>query len=79
MEANTTEPIAVIGFDLKFPGDANTPEKFYDFLLSGRSALSEVPKDRYNLDAFYHPDPQRSGTVCYLLSHHPEFSTFTVL
>ncbi|KAJ4403512.1 hypothetical protein N0V85_005079 [Neurospora sp. IMI 360204] len=63
MEANTTEPIAVIGFDLKFPGDANTPEKFYDFLLSGRSALSEVPKDRYNLDAFYHPDAQRSGTT----------------
>lgn len=66
MEVNVTEPIAVIGFDLKFPGDANTPEKFYDFLLSGRSALSEVPKDRYNIDAFYLPDPQRSGTVCCL-------------
>lgn len=74
MEANTTEPIAVIGFDLKFPGDANTPEKFYDFLLSGRSALSEVPKGRYNLDAFYHPDPQRSGTVCCLSLSPPRSS-----
>lgn len=58
------EAIAVIGLDLKFPGDADTPENFYEMLVAGRSALSEVPSDRYNLDAFYHPDPERAGAVC---------------
>ena len=57
------EPIAVIGLDLKLPQDAATPEGFFEMLKEGRSALTEVPKDRYNLDAFYHPDPDRAGTV----------------
>ena len=57
------EPIAVIGLDLKLPQDAATPEGFFEMLKEGRSALTEVPKDRYNLDAFYHPDSDRAGTV----------------
>ena len=55
--------IAVVGLDLKFPGDASTPERFYEMLQTSRSALSAVPSDRYNLDAFYHPDQERAGTV----------------
>ena len=58
-----SEAIAVVGLDLKFPGDASTPELFYEMLQSGRSALSDVPSDRYNLTAFYHPDQERAGTV----------------
>lgn len=54
---------AVVGLDLKFPGDATSPESFFDMLLQGRSALSEIPKERYNLDSFYHPDPGRAGAV----------------
>lgn len=60
------EPIAVIGLDLKFPGDATTPEAFFDMLLEGRSARTEVPKDRFNIDAFYHPDQERAGAVSLL-------------
>lgn len=55
--------IAVVGLDLKFPGDATSPEAFFDMLLQGRSALTDIPKDRYNIDAFYHPDPDRAGAV----------------
>ena len=58
-----SEAIAVIGLDLKFPGEASSPESFYEMLQSGRSALCDVPSDRYNLDAFYHPDQERAGTV----------------
>lgn len=66
--ANTVdaqEDIAVIGLGLKFPGDASTPEAFYDLLLEGRSALQETPQNRYNIDAFYHPDHERFGAVSY--------------
>ncbi|KAF2093095.1 fatty acid synthase S-acetyltransferase [Rhizodiscina lignyota] len=57
------EPIAVVGLDLKFPGDATSPEEFYKMLIAGRSARSETPKDRYNVEAFYHPDPERAGAT----------------
>jgi acyl transferase domain-containing protein len=57
------EPIAVIGLDAKLPCDGDTPEKFYEFILAGRSALEPIPKDRYNADAYWHPDHQRDGTV----------------
>ena len=57
------EDIAVIGLDLRFPGDASTPESFYEMLQTGRSALSDIPSDRYNLGAFYHPDQDRAGAV----------------
>ena len=56
------EPIAVIGFDLKFPGDACDTEGFFKLLKDGRSALVEVPATRYNLNSFYHYDKDRLGT-----------------
>src|SRR5271156_2069309 len=50
MAIDINEAIAVVGLDLKFPGDAASPESFYEMLLRGRSALSEIPSDRFNLD-----------------------------
>ncbi|KAF2177891.1 hypothetical protein K469DRAFT_601543 [Zopfia rhizophila CBS 207.26] len=46
------EPIAVIGLALKFPQDATCPESFWQTLLEKRSALTSVPKERYNADSF---------------------------
>ncbi|CRK25252.1 hypothetical protein BN1723_013551, partial [Verticillium longisporum] len=57
------EPIAIIGMDLKFPGDATNAESFWDMLMEGRSALREIPTDRFNVSAFYHPDPERAGSL----------------
>ena len=57
------ESIAVVGMGLKFPQDADTPETFWKLLLDGRSAMTEVPKDRWNIDSFYHPNSDRHDTV----------------
>lgn len=69
------EPIAIIGLDARLPGDGDTAERFYESLLAGRSARTEVPPERYNIDAFYHPDAERSGSVRVIwssLSWHQE-------
>jgi acyl transferase domain-containing protein len=58
-----SDAIAVIGLDLKFPGDATSAEAFFEMLLESRSARSEVPNERFNIDAFYHPDQERAGSV----------------
>jgi phthiocerol/phenolphthiocerol synthesis type-I polyketide synthase A len=41
------EPIAVIGMGCRFPGDIHGPETFWQFLCEGRSAVGEVPPDRW--------------------------------
>jgi phthiocerol/phenolphthiocerol synthesis type-I polyketide synthase A len=41
------EPIAVIGMGCRFPGDIHGPEAFWQFLGEGRSAVGEVPPDRW--------------------------------
>ena len=56
-------PIAVVGVAGRYPGDASNPERLWELLTEGRSAYSEIPKDRFNIDAFYHPQPERQGTM----------------
>jgi phthiocerol/phenolphthiocerol synthesis type-I polyketide synthase D len=41
------EPIAVIGLGCRFPGDIGGPEALWQFLCEGRSAVGEVPLDRW--------------------------------
>ena len=62
-DGDEVDPIAVIGFSINFPQEATTAESFWEMLDNGRSAMTEFPKDRLNIDAFYHPDSSRRGTV----------------
>ena len=57
------EPVAIIGIGCRFPGDANSPETFWKLLINGVDAISEVPADRFNIDAFYDPDLDKPGKV----------------
>lgn len=60
------EPIAIIGVDARLPGDGDTAESFYESLLAGRSARSEIPPERFAIDSFWHPEAERSGSVSLL-------------
>jgi acyl transferase domain-containing protein len=56
------EPIAIIGIGCRFPG-AENPESFWDLLRSGGDAITEVPSDRWDIDAFYDPNPGIPGKM----------------
>jgi acyl transferase domain-containing protein/SAM-dependent methyltransferase len=62
-ENSMKEPIAVIGVGLRFPGGANTPESFWRLLREGVDAITEVPRDRWDVNAFYDPDPDAPGKM----------------
>lgn len=47
------EPIAVIGLASKFPQGATSSTAFWRMLMEGKSALTDVPKSRFNIEAFY--------------------------
>ncbi|OBK23303.1 polyketide synthase [Mycobacterium asiaticum] len=57
------EPIAVVGIGCRFPGDVVGPESFWDLLVEGRNAISPVPADRWDAEAFYDPDPLTPGRM----------------
>lgn len=59
------DAIAIVGMACRFPQEAENPEKFWQLLLHARSALTEFPAHKINIDAHHHPDPAHGGTVCY--------------
>src|SRR5215472_7888477 len=56
------EPIAVVGVACRFPGGAN-PNEFWDFLARGGDAVREIPAERWDVDAYYDPDPDARGKM----------------
>jgi acyl transferase domain-containing protein/acyl-CoA synthetase (AMP-forming)/AMP-acid ligase II/acyl carrier protein len=60
--AGLQEPIAIVGMACRFPGGA-TPEEFADLLFQGREQLSEVGEDRWDIAAFFDPDPDAPGKM----------------
>ncbi len=56
------EPIAVVGLGCRFPG-APGPDHFWRLLAAGDDAVGEVPRDRWDVDAFYDPDPDAPGKM----------------
>jgi len=64
MERAKTEPIAIIGMGCRFPGKANDPDTFWQLMDKGIDAIREVPADRWDVDAYYDPDPRAPGKMC---------------
>ncbi len=44
------EPIAIVGMSCRTPGRVDSPEKFWQLLVNGVDAITEVPADRWTLD-----------------------------
>jgi acyl transferase domain-containing protein len=62
-ETGRREPIAVIGMGCRFPGGADTPERFWQFLSQKKDAVTRIPPDRWNADDWYDPDPDKPGRI----------------
>lgn len=75
----TVRPVALVGMSeymltqrmirsntrvgCRLPGGVSSTSKLWDFLTNGRSGLGEIPRSRFNVDAFYHPNPHKTGTI----------------
>ncbi|MGF2011225.1 type I polyketide synthase, partial [Nostoc sp. DedVER01b] len=63
MEQAKTEPIAIVGMACRFPGGADDPETFWQILRDGTDAIVEVPSDRWDINAYYDPNPDTPGKM----------------
>lgn len=71
-----TVPLAIVGMACRFAGGVTSPDKLWELVSNGRDAWSEVPSNRFNHKAFYHPEAERLSTVsacCLLGSPIPRF------
>jgi acyl transferase domain-containing protein/NADPH:quinone reductase-like Zn-dependent oxidoreductase len=56
-EAGSREPIAIIGAGCRYPGEVKNVDDLWRLVRDGVDAVSEVPADRWDVDAYYDPDP----------------------
>ena len=47
----------------RFPGGVRDPEAFWQLMLEGRDAITEVPAWRWDVERLYDPDPHAKGKV----------------
>ena len=63
LERARTEPIAIVGAGCRLPGRVASPEAFWTLLREGTDAVAEVPRERWDVDAYYDPDPDAPGKM----------------
>ena len=61
MEQARREPIAIIGMGMRLPGGANDAASFWQLLYEGVDAVTEVPSERWDVDAYFDPNPDTPG------------------
>lgn len=52
------QDIAIIGMSGRFPG-ANDVEELWKNLIEGKNSITEVPKERWDIDAYFDPDMKK--------------------
>lgn len=56
------EPIAIVGIGCRFP-KAKNPQSFWQLLRNGVDGIAPVPKERWDIDDFYDPNPEVPGKM----------------
>jgi acyl transferase domain-containing protein len=63
VEYEQKEPIAIVGMGCRYPGGVGDPGTFWRLLDEGIDAVTEVPSERWDVDALYDPDPNAPGKM----------------
>ncbi len=62
INAEKNEPIAVIGLSGRFPKARNIKE-YWDLLVNKQDGISEVPKERWEIEKYYDSNPGTPGKM----------------
>ncbi len=62
--------VAIIGMACRFPGGCENTDHFWKLLRSGTCAITEIPRDRWDIDQYYDPDQKKPGGI---ISRHGGF------
>ncbi|ORY60966.1 uncharacterized protein BCR38DRAFT_349734 [Pseudomassariella vexata] len=74
---NNTEDIAIVSMACRLPGGITTPEDFWELLERGGDAITDVPEDRWDVDALYDVSSDAQGkTFCRRGGFIPSINSF---
>ncbi|KAL4784866.1 hypothetical protein BJX76DRAFT_367271 [Aspergillus varians] len=59
---DSDNPPCVVGMACRVPG-ASSPSQLWENIMNKVDVQSKMPADRFNVDAFYHPDGTHKGTT----------------
>ncbi|QKX61998.1 uncharacterized protein TRUGW13939_09154 [Talaromyces rugulosus] len=57
------EPIAIVGAACRFAGEASSLGSLWDIISRVKTGYCPVPRDRWDSNNWYHPDPDRKGGI----------------
>lgn len=63
IDQTRSEPIAIVGVGCRFPGGVIDGPSYWRLLRNGVDAVSEIPADRFDVDAYYDPEPGKPGKI----------------
>ncbi|MCB9570289.1 MAG: acyltransferase domain-containing protein, partial [Myxococcales bacterium] len=58
-----SEDVAIVGFGCRLPGDIGSLEDLWQRLIEGFDAITEVPPERWDVDAWFDADPRAPGRM----------------
>lgn len=61
--ASQREPIAIVGSGCRFPGGSTSPASLWELLSNPRDIQKEIPRDRFDVQGYHHPDGAHHGTT----------------
>src|ERR1700682_6615922 len=61
VEQRRVIPIAVTGMSCRLPGGIDSPEQLWGALLRGDDFVIEIPRDRWDAEEYYDPEPGVPG------------------
>jgi acyl transferase domain-containing protein/NADPH:quinone reductase-like Zn-dependent oxidoreductase len=56
-----SEPIAIVGIGCRFPGGVQSGEDYWQLLHDGVDAITTIPPERWDADAYFDADSQAHG------------------
>ena len=57
------EPVAIIGMGCRFPGEATSPDRFWQLLAQGVDAITPIPRDRWDVPLYADTIPDHGGFI----------------
>jgi len=63
LDGDSSDPIAITGFDFTFPGDAVSEEKLWEMLVNGLVNPATLPGNRFTVESSSSGDEATAWTV----------------
>jgi acyl transferase domain-containing protein/SAM-dependent methyltransferase len=63
LQRQRSEPLAIIGMGCRFPGGVRNAESYWELLRNGVDAITEIPADRWDANAYYDPAVDAPGKM----------------